>query len=233
VQPTSTVLAIEDDQDILSILEYHLRREPYRVLAARDGSSGLQVAQSARPDLILLDLMLPELSGLEVLKRLRAHDRTRSIPVIILTARTDETDRVLGFELGADDYVTKPFSPRELILRVRSVLRRHEAEEAGQPARMQVGPIELDRENHQVRVDGHRVGLTITEFRLLADLLRARGRVRTRESLLEEIWGYHSEVVSRTIDTHVRRLRHKLGTAAPWLRTVRGVGYRIQDPRED
>jgi len=230
---TSTVLVIEDERDILSILEYHLQREGYRVLAARDGAAGLEAAQVTRPDLVLLDLMLPEVPGLEVLKRLRSQDRTRTVPVIILTARSEETDRVVGFELGADDYVAKPFSPRELILRVRSLLKRHAAAEGDPAGPLLLGPIELDRESHEVRVDGRRVGLTITEFRLLADLLRARGRVRTRESLLEGIWGYHSEVMSRTIDTHVRRLRHKLGLAAPWLRTVRGVGYRIQDPTED
>jgi two-component system phosphate regulon response regulator PhoB len=230
---TSTVLVIEDERDILSILEYHLQREGFRVVAARDGAAGLEAAQASRPDLVLLDLMLPEVPGLEVLKRLRAQDRTRGLPVIILTARSDETDRVLGFELGADDYVAKPFSPRELILRVRSVLKRHEIGDGDPRGSLLLGPIEVDRENHEVRVDGRRVGLTITEFRLLVDLLRARGRVRTRECLLEEIWGYHSEVMSRTVDTHVRRLRHKLGLAAPWLRTVRGLGYRIQDPRED
>ncbi len=178
--------------------------------------------------------MLPDLTGIEVLKTLRAEVASQGIPVILLTARGEEVDRLLSFELGADDYVTKPFSVREIILRVRAVLkralaRRNEAARwAGQV--LAVGPFEMDLADHRVKVAGRPVDLTITEFKLLADLIRARGRVRSRDALLSEVWGYDAEVMSRTVDTHMRRLREKLGPAGSWLRTVRGVGYRVQDP---
>jgi len=227
---TDTVLVVEDEPDIAELLQYVLRQEGFRVEAAHDGRSALERARRLQPSLVVLDLMLPEMSGMEVLKGIKGAPETRGARVILLTAKTDELDRVLGFELGADDYVTKPFSPRELVLRAKAVLKRGEAPDSEGGARIRSGPIEVDLENHVARIQGKALRLTLTEFRLLADLVRARGRVRSREALLAEVWGYDAEVLSRTVDTHVRRLRHKLGPAAGWLVTVRGVGYRVQDP---
>lgn len=231
---TDTILAVDDEPDILDLLDYNLRQAGFRVLKATGGKAALDMIRREKPSLALLDLMMPDLSGTEVLRTVRSDPATRGIPVILLTARGEEIDRLLGFELGADDYVSKPFSVRELILRVRAVLRRNEAEEsepAGGPEPvLRGGPIQIDPGRHAVTVDGRLVDLTITEFRLLSDLLRARGRVRTRDALLSEVWGYDSEVISRTVDTHIRRLREKLGAAGDWVRTVRGVGYRIEDP---
>lgn len=228
------ILVVDDERDIAEVLRHVLAQEGFRVTTAPDGRSALDAARRDRPDLIILDLMLPEVPGLEVLKMLRSGEGTRSIPVLLLTARREEVDRVLGFELGADDYVTKPFSPREVVLRVRAHLKRLAAARSGpETGKLETGPIVVDLETHEVRVEGEQVHLTITEFRLLADLVNARGRVRTREALLSEVWGYDSEVLSRTVDTHVRRLRGKLGPAADWLETVRGVGYRIQEPVRD
>ena len=228
-----SVLEVDDEKDLVDVLEYNLRQAGFRVRTALDGRTALDLLRRDRPGIVLLDLMLPELSGLEVLKLLRGDSTTRSTPVILLTARTEEVDRLLGFELGADDYVTKPFSMRELILRVRAVLKRrttHSDKPKEDPGIYRVGPIEVEPAEHRVRVDGRLVDLTITEFRLLSDLMKARGRVRSRDSLLSEVWGYDSEVMSRTVDTHVRRLREKLGSAASWVETVRGVGYRMLSP---
>jgi two-component system phosphate regulon response regulator PhoB len=228
----ATVLVVDDEPDIARILGFHLKKEGYQVVTAADGRAAVEEAQRHRPDLVILDLMLPELSGMEVLKVLRGDEVTRKIPVILLTAKKDELDRVLGFELGADDYVTKPFSPREVVLRVRAVLKRNDEEAEDRNGTLEYGPIEIDEENHLVRAAGKPVQLTLTEFRLLVDLVRSRGRVRTREALLNHVWGYTSDVMSRTVDTHVRRLRNKLGKAASWVATVRGVGYRVQDPNQ-
>jgi two-component system phosphate regulon response regulator PhoB len=228
----ATILVVDDEPDIVEALAHSLGREGFRVLAAANGKQALESARMHAPDLVLLDWMLPEMSGMEVLKLLRATPASASVPVILLTARREEIDRVLAFELGADDYVTKPFSPREMVLRIRAVLRRaHGGATPAKPGELVIaGPIELDAENYTARVDGTVLTLTVTEFRLLSDLLRARGRVRTRDRLLSEVWGYDSDVLSRTVDTHVRRLRDKLGPAARWLETVRGVGYRIREP---
>ena len=225
-----SILVVEDEPDISELLQYVLRQEGFDVTAVPDGRSALDAARRVRPALVILDLMLPELSGMEVLKNLKGESDTRGAKVILLTAKKDELDRVLGFELGADDYVTKPFSPRELVLRARAVLKRGAEVDGRSAALVKVGPIEVDLDNHLARVQGRPLSLTLTEFRLLADLVRARGRVRSREALLAEVWGYDSEVLSRTVDTHIRRLRHKLGVAALWLTTVRGVGYRVQEP---
>ncbi|MGH9867823.1 MAG: response regulator [Candidatus Polarisedimenticolia bacterium] len=231
-----TVLVIDDEKDICDLLEYNLRQAGFRVLTALDGKVAVDIAARERPHLVLLDLMLPDLSGTEVLKILRTNPSTRGTPVILLTARQEEIDRLLGFELGADDYVTKPFSVRELILRVKAVLKRGPVARETVPPDgeashvFRAGPIEVDLGQHRVRIEGRSVDLTITEFKLLSDLVRARGRVRSRDILLSEVWGYDADVMSRTVDTHIRRLRDKLGAAADWLTTVRGVGYRIQDP---
>ena len=231
---TEKVLVVDDERDIVEVVEYNLRRAGFRVSTSLDGKAALDTARRERPDLILLDLMLPDLSGTEVLRILRSEPATKTIPIIFMTARGEEIDRILGFELGADDYVTKPFSVRELVLRVRAVLRRGAADGADGTGELEevlsAGPIEVDTRQHEVRITGRPVDLTVTEFKLLSDLVRARGRVRSREVLLAEVWGYDSEVMSRTVDTHVRRLREKLGSAAAWLRTIRGVGYRVQDP---
>jgi two-component system, OmpR family, phosphate regulon response regulator PhoB len=228
---SETVLVVDDEQDIVDLLEYNLRQLGFRVLTAGNGKAAVDVAARARPQLILLDLMLPDLSGTEVLKLLRSGESTRAIPIILLTARQEEIDRLLGFELGADDYVTKPFSVRELMLRVKAILKRGSGPLPAESHVFRAGPIEVDVAQHRVRISGRPVDLTITEFKLLSDLVQARGRVRSRDVLLSEVWGYDAEVMSRTVDTHIRRLREKLDEAAGWLITVRGVGYRIQDPR--
>ena len=224
-----SILVVDDEKDIAEILGHVLLAEGFRVRTVLDGQDAVQAARRETPDLVILDLMLPGLPGLDVLKELRKSETTRSVPVMLLTARTGEIDRVLGFELGADDYVTKPFSPREVVLRARALLKRATAPDSGKGT-LRAGPIEADLELHEVKVAGKAVQLTITEFRLLANLLSARGRVRSRATLLADVWGYDAEVMSRTVDTHMRRLREKLGPAASWIETIRGVGYRIQDP---
>ena len=225
------IVVVEDEPDIAEALRHSLSREGYRVAVAHEGQQGLDELRREPADLALLDLMLPDMSGLELLKLLKRHESTAATRIIVLTARQDEVDRILGFELGADDYVTKPFSPRELLLRVRAVLQRNVAPQEPPLKSLSAGPIEVDPDNHEARVGGKPIQLTLTEFKLLAELVRARGRVRSREALLSDVWGYDSEVLSRTVDTHVRRLRKKLGVASSWVDTVRGVGYRIQDPR--
>ena len=229
------ILVVEDDADIATMLEHHLTQERYEVTLAKNGEAAIEALRDTSPDLVLLDLMLPDMSGFEVLKELRRVGPAPESGVIILTARKDEVDRILGFELGADDFVLKPFSPRELLLRIRVVLRRRgrSARPAPSPERtgsLRAGPIEISPDQHQAWADGKPLDLTLTEFRLLTEIVRAGGRVRSRESLLSEVWGYDAEVMSRTVDTHIRRLRGKLGGSAPWLATVRGIGYRIQDP---
>jgi two-component system phosphate regulon response regulator PhoB len=223
------VLVVEDESDIGSLLDYMLRREGFRVALARCGQEALGELRREPPDLIVLDLMLPDMSGIDVLEEVRRSDTRGRTKVIILSARKSEEDRLRGFELGAVDYMVKPFSPRELMYRIRTALRH--PREAESPGRLIAGPIEIDLEHHDVRVEGAPIQLTLTEFRLLADMVRNQGRVRSRDILMSEVWGYDSEAMSRTVDTHVRRLRSKLGSAATWLGTVRGVGYRIRDPR--
>ena len=230
---TPRLLVVEDESDIAELLTRVFSREGFQVGVARDGVSALDAVRREPPDLVVLDWMLPELSGIEVLKELRARPETRQVPVILLTARREEIDRVLGLELGADDYVTKPFSSRELVLRIRGLLKRGERAVDPNEGALKLGPIEIHPADHRAIVGGRPLSLTLTEFRLLEDLVRARGRVRTRETLLSEVWGYDSEVLSRTVDTHVRRLRSKLREASDWLVTVRGVGYRIQDPVDE
>jgi two-component system phosphate regulon response regulator PhoB len=230
-KPTGRVVVVEDEPDIADFLRDALRKEGFRASVANDAQSALEAVRREPADLVILDLMLPDMSGLEVLKQLKRDDQTEETRIIVVSARTEEVDRVLAFEFGADDYVTKPFSPRELMLRVKAVLQRSATQAAEAPKEcLTVGPIQIDMGMHEARVEGKPLKLTLTEFRLLAELVRAAGRVRSREVLLSEVWGYDSEVLSRTVDTHVRRLRSKLGPAADWLETVRGVGYRIQQP---
>ena len=222
------ILVVDDEADVLDLVCINLRTAGFTVVTAENGSSALAKARSERPDLILLDIMLPEMNGLEICKTLKREPATASIPIIMLTAKSEEVDRVVGLELGADDYVPKPFSPRELVLRVKSVLRRGQ-EKPTTDERLHLGELVLDRSRHEVLIKGKRIDLTATEFKLLAVLMERRGRVQGRERLLNDVWGYESVIDTRTVDTHVRRLREKLGKASAYLETVRGVGYRVMD----
>lgn len=225
-----SILLIEDDPDIVELLQYNLEREGYRVVACKDGEEGLQAARKRVPDLILLDLMLPGMGGLEVCRELKTDRATNRIPVIMVTARGEESDVVVGLELGADDYVCKPFSPRELLARVRAVLRRGDAETRnGAASRMVNGEIQLDVERHEVTVCGEPVVLTRAEFRLLRTLLARPGRVFSRGDLADEITAGESIILDRNVDVHVSSLRKKLGDQADVIRTVRGVGYKARD----
>ena len=222
------ILVVEDEKDLAHVLEYNLRQAGFDPLVAYDGAAGLRMARDVKPALVLLDVMLPDLSGIEVCKRLKSDASTSSMPIVMLTARAEESDRVTGLEAGADDYVTKPFSVREVMLRVRAVLRRS-ASKTTAPAEVgeAQGILRIDRGAHRVHVGKKEVELTATEFRLLTDLIDASGRVRTRDALLDRVWGYAPDVGSRTVDTHVRRLREKLLDAGSYVVTVRGVGYRF------
>jgi DNA-binding response OmpR family regulator len=221
------ILVVDDEPDALEVLAFKLKEAGYLPLLARDGARALALAREEQPAVVILDLMLPEVDGLEVCKLLRREPRTATIPVIMLTARAAEMDRVIGLELGADDYVTKPFSPRELMLRVRRLLERSRAATA-ESGRMCFGRLEIDVPRHEVRLSGRLVELTATEFRLLEVLAQRRGRVQSRERLLQDVWGYENPIDSRTVDTHMRRLREKLGAEAELLETIRGVGYRFR-----
>jgi two-component system, OmpR family, phosphate regulon response regulator PhoB len=223
------ILIVEDEKDLVSTLEYNLEREGYRTRSAMTGGEAVElIGADPTPDLVLLDLMLPDMSGTEVCKRIRLGEKTRKIPVLMITAKGEEIDRVVGFEVGADDYVVKPFSVRELMLRVRAILRRAQPEEAPADDDLGFGILRVDREGHQVRVEGKEVKLTALEFRLLWTLLSRRGRVQSRDTLLTDVWGMQADVVTRTVDTHVKRLREKLGPAGEYIETLRGVGYRFR-----
>lgn len=222
-----TILIIEDEQDIRELLIYNLQKEGYAVLDSGDGKTGLDMARSELPDLILLDLMLPGLDGLSVCRELERDRNTASIPIIMLTAKGEEMDRVVGLELGADDYMVKPFSVRELILRIRNILKRQAQASSG--SNLSLHGVTVNQSAHKASVGGADVNLTATEFRLLENLMRHAGQVLTREQLLNSVWGYQFEGYARTVDTHIRRLRSKLGIAADMLETVRGVGYRFKE----
>ena len=227
------VLVIEDEIDLATTVEYNLRAEGFGVRLAHTGRAGLASATSdPLPDVIVLDLMLPDLSGTEICRRLREQDRTRDIPIVMCTAKGEEIDRVVGFEVGADDYVVKPFSVRELILRIRALLRRSNRVE-GEPALIRFGRLKIDRDAHRAWVDDGEIGLTALEFRLLHAFLSRRGRVQTRDALLSDVWGIEADVTTRTVDTHVKRLREKLGDAGAYIETLRGVGYRFKDQPEE
>jgi two-component system, OmpR family, phosphate regulon response regulator PhoB len=224
------ILIVDDEAELASTVGYSFEQEGFATRHAETGRSALDAAVLAPlPDLILLDLMLPDMSGTEVCRELRRTELTRSMPIIFLTAKDNEIDRVVAFELGADDYVAKPFSVRELMLRVRALLRRAKATKSVPPSGEQnFERLRVDPEAHQVWVDGSEVALTALEFRLLHTLLTRRGRVQTRSQLLEDVWGVHAEVTTRTVDTHVKRLREKLGDAGAYVETIRGVGYRFR-----
>ncbi|QWV94705.1 response regulator transcription factor [Geomonas oryzisoli] len=223
-----TVLVIEDERDLAELVAFHLEQEGYNCLIAGDGNSGLNEARRHRPDLILLDLMLPGMLGTEVCRLLKGGEQTSSIPVIMLTAKGEEIDRVVGFEMGADDYVVKPFSTRELMLRVRAVLRRS-SEQAPKSTQLTLGSLHIDTEGHRVEVAGEEVQLTSTEFKLLMNLAERLGRVQSREILLQNVWGYNYLGDTRTVDTHMTRLRTKLGAAGEMIKTVRGFGYKLEE----
>jgi DNA-binding response OmpR family regulator len=221
------ILVVDDEPDALEILGFKLKEAGFVPLFAKDGAHALTAARDERPALIVLDLMLPEVDGLEVCKILRRDPSTAAIPILMLTARATEMDRVLGLELGADDYVTKPFSPRELVLRIKKLVTRAKA--ADEPAaQIRIGELEIDVPRHSVTIGGTAIVLTATEFKLLELLARRRGRVQTRERLLQDVWGYDNPIDSRTVDTHMRRLREKIGDTSRYLETIRGVGYRFR-----
>jgi len=220
------ILVVDDEPDALEVLGFKLKEAGYTPIFAKDGARAITAARDERPALIVLDLMLPEVDGLEVCKILRRDAATAMIPILMLTAKASEMDRVLGLELGADDYVTKPYSPRELVLRIKKLLARVKASD--EPlAMLRFAELEIDVPRHQVTISGEAVVLTATEFKLLELLARRRGRVQTRERLLQDVWGYENPIDSRTVDTHMRRLREKLGDTARFLETIRGVGYRF------
>ena len=223
------ILVVEDERDIAALIAYHLAKEGYRVRTAEDGSEALQAVSAERPDLIVLDLMLPGFSGDEVLTELRRRPELIDVPVVILTARREESDRIKGLELGADDYLTKPFSPRELVLRVAAVLRRAQSPAVAASGRtLRGGNVAVDLSAMSVTVDEAPVDLTPTEFRLLVSLLERRGRVQSRRQLLEAAWDLHARIETRTVDMHVQRLRSKLGSAGDLIETARGFGYRFK-----
>jgi two-component system phosphate regulon response regulator PhoB len=228
------VLVIEDEVDLATTLEYNLRSEGFQVLVAHDGRRGLAAASAEpTPDVIILDLMLPDLTGTQVCRRLRDQDHTRNIPVIMCTAKGEEIDRVVGFEVGADDYVVKPYSVRELMLRIRAQLRRAAPANNQELARLRFGVLELDAAAHRVWVENAEISLTALEFRLLHVFVTRRGRVQSRESLLSDVWGIDVDITTRTVDTHVKRLREKLGVADNYIETLRGVGYRFKSEPDE
>ena len=225
------ILVVDDEADALELIGFSLRAAGYEVLTATNGKDALAKARAVSPSLVVLDLLLPGVDGLEVCKILRRDQATIAIPILMLSAKATELDRVLGLELGADDYLTKPFSPRELVLRVKNLLlRRQTPEEAAETFR--VGDLAIDVKRHAVKVAERAVELTAIEFRLLTTLVQRRGRIQTREQLLRDVWAYENVIESRTVDTHMRRLREKLGAAACHLDTVRGVGYRFLERPE-
>jgi len=223
------ILVVDDEVDVTELLSYHLRQRGFEVKALNDSRLALETARQFRPELVVLDIMMPDFSGLQVCRLMRADSSLKDIPIIFLSAKTEEGDRIDGFESGADDYVCKPFSPKELMLRVSAILKR--LGEGGDAKVLEVNGIRMDIEHHRVEVESSVVELTATEFRLLKLLLEERGKVQTREKLLQKVWNYENDIETRTVDTHMRRLREKLGDEASWLETVRGVGYRLVESR--
>ena len=226
------ILVVDDEADILNLLDYNLRKAGFRVFTAKDGPEALELAEKSLPDLILLDIMLPDMDGLEVLRRLKAGPATCAVPVIMLTAKGEEVDRVVGFELGAEDYITKPFSPRELTLRAKAVLKRASHPPPEKVCREKVASyreLTVDLLRHRVKVGGRAVDLSSKEFGLLVELIGSKGRVLSRDSILDRVWGAECYVTPRTVDTHIRRLRAKLRGAGEYIETVRGAGYRFKE----
>ncbi len=226
------VLIVEDERDLQQVLQFNFQQAGHEVLVAGSGSDGLRLAREHHPDLILLDVMLPDILGTEVCRMVKSDPASSSIPVVMLTAKGEEQDRVEGFELGADDYVTKPFSVRELLLRVNAVLRRTKANPS-EDEQIVFGRLRIDQEAHRAWVDDEEIELSALEFRLLLALYERRNRVQSRSSLLDGVWGVTADVTTRTVDTHVKRLREKLGAARVYVETVRGVGYRFVSSPSD
>ena len=222
------VFIVEDEPDLRDTLKYNLENEGFSVEAFSNGEDSLSSVDKNKPNLVILDLMLPGLSGLDVCRKLRSNDNYDGIGIVMLTAKSEEIDRIVGFELGADDYVTKPFSVRELILRVKVLLKKRTDDGANEQI-LEFGPILMNLEAHEVSIDGKIVNLTALEFKLLKHLLKRKGRVQTRDQLLGDVWGYSSEVTTRTVDTHIKRLREKLGEPGDLIQTIRGVGYRFNN----
>ena len=223
-----SVLVIEDEPDIRKTIDYNLSKESYKVIQAASIAEGEKAIAENDIDVVILDLMLPDGSGLTLCRDIKSNSRTKDIPIIILTAKADEVDRVVGFELGADDYVIKPFSVRELILRVKAILKRGtSAKDTAEESSYSFGDLRLNFDAYQVFINDSEIRLTALEFRLLKHLIDRRGRVQTRDQLLEEVWGYSSSVTTRTVDTHIKRLREKLGPIGNYIQTIRGVGYRF------
>ncbi|MFO0658402.1 MAG: response regulator transcription factor [Polyangiaceae bacterium] len=226
------ILVIEDEADLVRALEFNLKQSGFEVMSATRGRDGLKTAQVRAPDLVLLDVMLPDMSGIDICRKLKNDTKTSGIPVVMLTAKTEEVDRVVGFEMGADDYVTKPFSVRELILRIKAILRRGGDTTEAQ-GMVEFGCLRVDMAAHRVYVNGEEAQLTAIEFRLLVTLLNRKNRVQTRETLLNDVWGIHLNVETRTVDTHIKRLREKVGDAGGYIHTVRGVGYRFANTPDE
>jgi two-component system phosphate regulon response regulator PhoB len=223
------ILVVDDESDVADLVAYHLKAKGFAVETVNDPNRSIGIARSFLPDLVILDVMMPELNGIQICRMLRADPKLQQVPVIFLTAKVEEHDRIQGLETGADDYICKPFSTKELVLRVQSILRRSSEKTVNAPAKLVAGGIVLDIERHEVAINQKVVDLTATEFKLLHLLMERRGRVQTREHLLINVWNYETEIETRTVDTHVRRLREKLGDEAEWIETIRGVGYRMAE----
>ena len=221
------ILVVEDEPDTAELIELHLKNDGYRVTVAGDGDQALKKVHKHMPDLVILDLMIPEITGVEVCKFIRKDPATQSIPIIMCTAKTGEIDKILGLELGADDYVTKPFSPRELLLRVKNLIKRSDSSNVKADERLVIGEIVIDKNTHEVKVDGQTIDLTATEYKLLILFTEKIGRVLSREVLLRDIWGYKNDIETRTVDMHVQRLRNKLLSSKNSIFTVRGFGYKF------
>jgi two-component system, OmpR family, phosphate regulon response regulator PhoB len=232
-QKSKKILIIDDEPDVADLVAYHLRAKGYHAETVTNPNVGVGTVRSFLPDLVILDIMMPDLNGIQICRILRADPRLKHIPIIFLTARSEEADRISGFETGCDDYICKPFSIKELILRIQSILRRTSENAADSVKRLQVGNIILDADRHEVTVLGRQIELTATEFKLLRLLMERRGRVQTREHLLINVWNYETEIETRTVDTHIRRVREKLGAESEWIETIRGVGYRMAERKAE
>ena len=227
------ILVVDDEPDVADLVSYHLKAKGYQVVTENNPAVSIATARSLLPDLVILDIMMPDLNGMQVCRILRADPRLAQVPIIFLTAKAEESDRIAGFETGCDDYICKPFSTKELVLRVQSIFRRSANEAPADVKRLQIGQVVVDIERHEVSVQGRPIELTATEFKLLRLLMERRGRVQTREHLLINVWNYETEIETRTVDTHIRRLREKLGGEADWIETIRGVGYRMADRKSE
>lgn len=225
------ILVVDDEPDVTDLVAYHLKAKGFHVETLNDATASISKARAYNPDLAILDIMMPDLSGIQVCRILRADPKLARVPIVFLTAKAEPHDRIEGLESGADDYLSKPFSPKELVLRVESILRRVAAPKEPVSAKLRVGDIHLDSDTHHVTVKGAALDLTATEFKLLRLMMERQGRVQTREHLLLNVWNYSTEIETRTVDTHVRRLREKLGDEAGWIETIRGVGYRIAEKK--